>query len=635
MSLSGSGQKKESDKAGPKPSLLSFWRKEFGRTDPTRTGDLIVFPLAVSATAGLITGICFTAHRHFLDPAFIAYSTIVDVGLQLVILALVLALASITRRRVWSGILFAIGLFCFLAIPDLIKIVLPGVAHPLAWCIGLLGAFQIARSVNRHRHSRVAGWMIAVPALVAVCVLSYGMAREYSQMSTLPGAPNSPNVLVIIVDSLRADHLSPYGYSRDTSPYLTQFAKEGVLFENAIAPASWTLPSHASMLTGLSPHQARVEMGGDILSSRFPTLADAMRERGFRTAAFSANYQFFARDHGFIHGFSHFEEYDQTLGGILEKVPLSQLVLKELSHLTTGEKFAFFGIKNAPSAEKIDDNAVAWIRRGRRPFFVVLNYLDVHGPVLPPEPYLHMYTTNAKARNESMYFPENCGYYDVKELCTPETPQFVDTYDGSMRYVDENIQHMLADLGERGILKNTIVVFTSDHGQEFGEHGMFGHGKSLYRREIQVPLIIWKPGLIPAAVRLTTPVSTTDLPATILDLTGFGPDQAQSQSGNQPMPGHSLAPLWRSGQPVSDWPAPISQLARLHWFDKAAANYNSEVRSIVTPEWHFIHQQNKDLLFDWKADPDELHDVSAAQPAVCSDLRSRIQAAEGTQPQTH
>jgi arylsulfatase A-like enzyme len=195
--------------------------------------------------------------------------------------------------------------------------------------------------------------------------------------------------------------------------------------------------------------------------------------------------------------------------------------------------------------------------------------------------------------------------------------------------VNDSVQRLLSQLNERNLLRNTIVVFTSDHGQGFGDHGIYGHGKSLYRQEIHVPLVFWKPGTMPASVRVPTPVSTTDIAATILDLTA--PDNEKVQ----PLPGQSLAALWRSSEPDTTWPEPISELARLHWFAKDAPNYNGPVRSIVTPEWHYIRQEGKDLLFDWKTDPGETHDMCAAQPTVCDTLRTRIQTDEDSQAQTH
>ena len=366
------------------------------------------------------------------------------------------------------------------------------------------------------------------------------------------------------------------------------------------------------MLTGLYPHESGVGEDTDTLSSRWPNLGEVMGKRGYRTAAISANAQLFSRDHGFIHGFSHFEEYEQTIAGILEKVRLSHFILETLSNWTVGDELAYFGVKNAPSAEKIDEDALSWIDKGKidkgnRPFFLVLNYFDVHQPVLPPEPWLHTFTTDPEARKQSLNFPTECSWFEVSPSCDPRLPQYLGTYDGAMRYVDENIKNLLAQLQQRGLLNNTIVVFTSDHGQEFGDHHIYGHGKSLYRQVIHIPLIFWKPGLVPAAVRVPTPVSTADIAATILDLTAV--------DGKQALPGRSLAALWRSNDAAPTWPAPISELAGLRWFTKTAPNYNAPIRSIVTPQWQYIHQEGKDLLFDWKNRPhDEMNDLCAAQP---------------------
>jgi arylsulfatase A-like enzyme len=645
--------KADSDPDGCRAPLIAFPKRKSKKSEPARLRDLVAFPLGISATIGLLGGVCFAIHKHFLDPAFIACSIGVDVVVQVAILLLALALAFITRRKAWTGVLLAIGVFCLLAIPDLVKVLLPGTAHLLAWAIGLIAAIQIIRAVNDHRCSRVAGcqvadWLIAVPVLAALCVLGYGRARENFAVNALPPPPTSPNVLVVIVDTLRADHLSTYGYARDTSPYLTQLAQQGVLFQNAFSPSSWTLPSHASMLTGLFPHDVHVETDDDELSARFPTLGGAMAKRGYRTAAFSANYLYFSRDHGFSSGFSHFEDFEQSLNAILEKVPLSQFLLRKAFGFTSGAPGAFFGVKNGPSAGKVDDDALAWIKNGGRPFFAVLNFLDVHEPVVPPEPWLNMFTADQKAKNESMYFPEACSLLGARPKCSSEQPAFNAVYDGAVRYVDASIQQLLAQLNQRGILQNTIVVITSDHGQELGEHGMYGHGKSLYLREIQVPLIIWKPGLVPASVRIPTPVSTADLAATILDMTRpdmtspdmTSPDitrpsknQGRQQSDQHPLPGRSLAALWRSNDPVSSWPEPFSQVAKLAWFDKDAPDYTAPLESIVTPEWHYIRQEDKNFLFDWKADPDEAHDLCAAQPVVCADLRTRLLAEEGSRHQ--
>src|SRR5262249_11531360 len=138
--------------------------------------------------------------------------------------------------------------------------------------------------------------------------------RENEELAQLPPASGSRNVLVVLVDTLRADHLSTYGYSRPTSPNLTGIAKEGMLFENAISPSSWTLPSHASILTGLYPHDHHAELYASSLGEGYPTLAESLTRLGYRTAAFSANTGTFSRTRGFGRGFLHFEDDFQNWG---------------------------------------------------------------------------------------------------------------------------------------------------------------------------------------------------------------------------------------------------------------------------------------------------------------------------------
>jgi hypothetical protein len=225
--VSAASPQSGSGKAGWMTWLLAFWRREFGRTETTRFGDIVLLPLGLSAIAGLFMGVSSTVHNHFLDPAFIGYSISVYVGIQIVFLLLALALAFITRRKIWSGALFAVAFFWFLAIPVMIHLFLPGAGHSVALCVAALGAFQIARAVNRHVHTRLALWMVGVSALVALCALSYGRVREFSQVNALPAPPKSPNVLIIIVDTLRADHLSPYGYSSRHKPLPDQSGPAG------------------------------------------------------------------------------------------------------------------------------------------------------------------------------------------------------------------------------------------------------------------------------------------------------------------------------------------------------------------------------------------------------------------------
>jgi arylsulfatase A-like enzyme len=404
------------------------------------------------------------------------------------------------------------------------------------------------------------------------CIFGFPIKQrrhENRDLARLPKATAGvPNVLVIVVDTLRADHLSTYGYARPTSPHLTQLAGQGTLFETAIAPSSWTLPVHASLLTGLYPNQHHVENDGSLLGWHYPTLGEEFMARGYRTAAFSANTLLFCRRRGFGRGFIHFEDDFQSFGSSFAQTFYGDLLKHLLFALEW--KHDLFGRRNA---EQINRHALRWIDSGHRPFFVFLNYLDVHDPYRPPEPYLHRYTSMKEPGSRASE------HWDWFEHLTPQQRQgALDAYDGAINYVDDHIQQLMQQLQQRGLDRNTLVVITSDHGESFGEHGLMTHGNALYRELIHVPLILWGPGRIPAGKRIDTPVSLTSLPATLLEGAGGTRDPD--------FPGTSLARLWSPAPPTS-WPAPISELAQLDW-NPHFPDYYGPMESVTTARWHYI-----------------------------------------------
>ncbi|HKW26459.1 MAG TPA: sulfatase-like hydrolase/transferase [Terriglobales bacterium] len=412
--------------------------------------------------------------------------------------------------------------------------------------------------------------------------------REIAKLTA--ASANAPNVLVIVVDTLRADHLSTYGYSRPTSPHLTQLAVQGTLFEDAIAPSSWTLPVHASLLTGLYPDAHHVDNDGALLGWDYPVLGDEFMARGYRTAAFSANTLLFCRRRGFGRGFIHFEDDFQSLGSTFAQTFYGDLIKHLLFRLEL--KRDLFGRRNAA---QINQHALQWIDRGRQPFFLFLNYMDVHDPYRPPEPYLHRYTN---MRHPGSHASE---HWDWFEHLTPQQRQgAVDAYDGAINYVDDQLQQLMQQLQQRGLDRNTLVVITSDHGESFGEHGLMTHGSALYRELIHVPLIIWEPGKIPAGEKITAPVSLTSLPATLLEATG--------ETRHPHFPEASLAGLWSSAGAEASAHNPISELAQLNW-NPTFPDFYGPMESISTEHWHYIHGgKYGDELFPCCADqPEQLN----------------------------
>ncbi|HLK32480.1 MAG TPA: sulfatase, partial [Terriglobales bacterium] len=512
-------------------------------------------------------------------------------------LALILALPIIALRNSLAGrpSLFARAacLFAWLMFFDWLRVTSPVFegalpadwsadisAHPLAetaalMLIALLLALAVATLLVRPRCRRLQRrslrWVAAVCALCVIGVPLLQRLHESRQMAHLPAAaPGSPNVLVIVVDTLRADHLSTYGYSRPTSPNISRIADQGVLFENAMSSSSWTLPSHASMLTGRYPHDHRARFIDSTLTLRYPTVGEVFQRLGYRTAGFSASTYFFSRRTGLGRGFIHFEDDFESPASAFPQTYYGERLEKLLYRLHLANDR--IGRRNA---RQINQHALRWMESGHRhPFFAFLNYYDVHDPYLPPEPYLHRYTR----------LPHPAGpipmAWDWFASLTPRQRQGeMDAYDGAVQYVDTELGEFFRQLHQSGLDKNTLVVITSDHGEEFNEHGFMDHLNALYRELIHVPLIFWEPGRLPQGIRIATPVSTVSLPATLLDLVH------NNDAG--PIPGISLAKLWTNPGQTSEVMPVVSELEQFK-LTPLFPNYYGRLTSITTPQWHYI-----------------------------------------------
>jgi arylsulfatase A-like enzyme len=544
-----------------------------------RTVSLKAF-LLVALWWGLLTGL----GEGYLLNSYI-WRDLMRAGVEiepLLFLALALLMVAVQRRRTLSHEEFARSTSLFSGLTLLACLSRSPFAFPaviINLLIAVAGASLLAFAWFLHGAFLLRWQKRTLPLLVVLalwCMIAFPVKQrlhEDRETAKLPAASaNSPNVLVIVVDTLRADHLSTYGYSRPTSPHLTQLATQGTLFEDAIAPSSWTLPVHASLLTGLYPHAHHVDNDGALLGWDYPVLGDEFMARGYRTAAFSANTLLFCRRRGFGRGFIHFEDDFQSLGSTFAQTFYGDLIKHLLFQLEL--KRDLFGRR---SAAQINQHALRWIDRGHQPFFVFLNYMDVHDPYRPPEPYLHRYT---KMRNPGSRASE---HWDWFEHLTPQQRQgAVDAYDGAINYVDDHIQQLMQQLRQRGLDRDTLVVITSDHGESFGEHGLMTHGNALYRELIHVPLILWEPGKIPAGEKIAAPVSLTALPATLLEATG--------EAHHPHIPEASLANLWKSGAGVELASAynPISELAQLNW-NPTFPDYYGPMQSISTEHWHYIH----------------------------------------------
>jgi arylsulfatase A-like enzyme len=516
---------------------------------------------------------------------------------------------------VWMTPLGYLLIFAALAIPlALLVVVLPrlGGARLGAFVFGTLGALALLLLFPRLHHlaslafalgvgARVATWAgravgarqrIAVRTAAVFAVLlavAGGGAAAGRAMSRGAGVAaattDAPNVLLIILDTVRAASMSFHGYARNTTPELARRAGEGVVFEHAYTTAPWTLPSHAGMFTGQFPSALSTDWKAPF-DGRQATLAQAFRERGYRTGGFVANHFYTSWESGLTRGFDHYEDYLRTPKQVLLSTSLTQTrlfwaLLQGASMRDRGRALVRMNLRPLTmwtSDRKLAPVAVDQFLRwqsslGTAPFFAFLNLYDAHLPYAPPSPYDAMFDGG-------------------------RTP--LDRYDGAIAYTDQALGELFDELARRGVLDRTLVVVSSDHGEGFGEHGLSGHGKSLYRTELHVPLVMRYPRRVPAGTRVSTAVSLRDLPATLLELAGQG-------AAAGAFPGVSLAGLWGDSRVEA---SPV--------VSEVSAGVNTEpnepvsrgaMASVFDATGHYIRNgDGVEELYAYRADPGETDD---------------------------
>jgi arylsulfatase A-like enzyme len=336
------------------------------------------------------------------------------------------------------------------------------------------------------------------------------------------------SVLLISIDSLRADRLGAYGNARATSPTLDRLAREGVLFERTYSPTSWTLPAHATLLSGRLPHHHGTVAWQDSMPTSLPLLQESFGRRGHETFGIYSG-PFLHPHFGFARGF---DRYVSCMSYELDTSDPRLLgVLKSHDDRTN---------------EAVEKALAEWIDRradGSRPFFAFVHMWDVHFDYIAPEPYATMFdpgydgVLDGRRIIEKVGFPIDASPRDVEHL--------IALYDGELRYTDDTIGRMLGALDRAGMLERTLVVVTADHGEEFLEHGGKTHHRTAYVESVHVPLILWAKRGLPRGVRVGEPVSLADVPPTIAEILAVDPPPGAD--------GRSLVPAVR-GRPMAPRP---------------------------------------------------------------------------------
>ncbi|MFY9824222.1 MAG: sulfatase, partial [Thermoanaerobaculia bacterium] len=410
-----------------------------------------------------------------------------------------------------------------------------------------------------------------------------GTAAPAAYRQPAPGV-RPHNVIVYLVDTLRADHLGCYGYDRPVSPRIDAFARNATVFRHTVAQSSWTRPSTTTILTGLLPRTHGVFGHRDALAPQAVTLAERLRERGYHAAGFVTNPNV-APNFGLDQGF---------------------------------EIYRLLGPKRRTAAG-VNERAAEWLDaewKKDAPFFLYLHTMEPHAPYDPPLAFRQRFAPGL--RNPAwtrMEFVEQLE--DGETVATPEMRRgLLDLYDAEIAANDDAFGALIDLLVQRGLWDDTVVVFVSDHGEEFSDHGGWEHGKTLHNEMLDVPLIVRIPGVGGKVVEQQA--QQVDVVPTILDALGL-----QVPAG---LEGQSL--LARGdGEPGTD-PRDTPSFSWLEEISLRSA-------AVTTPEWRLIEKRFPVpgiFLYDRRADPAELHDLAGESPVRVGYLQAQLRAVERSRP---
>jgi arylsulfatase A-like enzyme len=475
-----------------------------------------------------------------------------------------------------------------------------GLGRPIS--LGLVGLVRRPRAV-RWSLAGLAGLLV----LLAAGTTGRQIWAERRALARLPEAEKAAsNVVFIVWDTVRAQDLSLYGYSRETSPNLTRWAREGVCFNFALAPAPWTFPSHSSFFTGRWPFQLDSQWNYT-LTAPVPTLAEVLAARGYQTAGFVANTNCCSWESGLDRGFLHYEDYPLTPRDVLGRTVAGAWLLEHV--LGPGDAYTHKWLRlQSRDARGVNQAFLDWLgrRRSDRPYFAFLNYFDAHQPYIPTREYAGRFGIRPRSPWDDRLLLDLWPPPEPRMLREREFHLVRDCYDDCLAFLDKQLGLLLRELKRQGQLDDTLIIVTSDHGEAFGDHGVFGHSTSVYLDQVAVPLVMLGAG-VPAGRVVGDPVSLRDLPATVLDRLGLGEAA--------PLPGHSLAVHWRpDSDPQATSPALSEIVHAVPFLPQRGLSRGRMAMSLVARGRHYIrHAQGAEELYDLKTDPFDLRNL-AAQP---------------------
>jgi len=444
-----------------------------------------------------------------------------------------------------------------------------------------------------------------------------------------------PNIILLVMDSARVKNLSCYGYERTTTPNIDALAAQSTLYDQAISVGSLTLPDHASLFTGLYPLNHGVTVSRDALPENFPTLARRLKELGYQTACFSNN-AYISDATGLDQGFDTVEDIwrvthprgtertkmSKRLKQLERRGPLAKPVVSMIRAAMRTRSIMKARRGNKDSGARLTNEKIqTWLSESRRPdapFFMFVNYMECHERYSPPYPYNRRFMpTRFSPWRVAQVSPNKAQVLAGSEQRRAEDIEIMRAlYDGALSYLDDAIAGLIRYVESLGILEETLIVVTSDHGDSLGEHDHLGHRMALYEQLVHVPLIIRYPARFAPGVRVAHQVQLADLYPTFLELAGANSDEATAD-GFQSL----LTPPPPEVRPftVAENTAPSS-------LDNMLA------RMIRTETYKYIWKSNhQHELYDLTRDPNEAVNLMTIEPEIARSMIERLEAWERSQ----
>ncbi|MBV9119173.1 MAG: sulfatase-like hydrolase/transferase [Chloroflexi bacterium] len=418
-------------------------------------------------------------------------------------------------------------------------------------------------------------------------------------------AGKHPSVLLVTIDALRADRLGCYGGSRNLSPRIDALAAEGVRFSRAISRSTHTPESFPALMASICPLLS-VPLTGQGMARQLPRsirlISESFQDAGYQTVGIHSN-PYLSRAFGYSAGFDTFDD-DLKLGGTKLSVQAHRVInrMRARPHMT---------------AEELNARALAWFDRydGHRPFFAWLHYMDVHGPYLPPDEHLRaVRPAGVKLNERSLAALWRRAKWHPETVTDDERALLIDLYDAEVRSTDTSLGRLLDELERRGQLGETVLAITSDHGEEFGEHGRYDHPNDLYEELLRVPLILRLPGQASAGMVHDGVVPTSDLAPTLLEAAKLPREPRHMGRGLLRLvnggAGHEHVICEVTGEFQDEGLRKFAVVTATHKYETAFSG----------------DQRVRELLRDFRSDPGETRDFAAEQPDLCRELTGVLDA---------